>query len=57
MAEQIARFIGWTLGQSSYSVSSVDQIIYGTCCLASLMLIFFMFNIISDLVYRITNRR
>lgn len=57
MAQQIANFIGWVLGQSGYNVSTVDTYVYMTCCICVVMLVFFMFTIISDIVYRITKRR
>lgn len=57
MAQEIASFIGWVMGQSSYNVSTVDGYVYMTCCILVVMLVFFMFSIISDLVYRITKRR
>lgn len=57
MAQQIASFIGWVMGQSSYNVSSVDGYVYMTCCVLVVMLVFFMFSIISDIVYRVTKRR
>lgn len=57
MAQQIANFIGWVLGQSSYNVSTVDAYVYMTCCILVVMLVFFMFTIITDIVYRVTKRR
>lgn len=57
MAQQIANFIGWVMGQSSNYLSSVDGYVYMTCCILVVMLVFFMFTIISDIVYRVTKRR
>lgn len=58
MAQQIADFIGWVLGQTGYnSVPTVDTYVYMTCCILVVMLVFFMFTIITDIVYRITKRR
>lgn len=55
LARYIAELIGWNIGQQSVNVPTIDQYCYLAALVVVVMAVFFLFQSINDIIYRLTS--